>query len=99
MQTDFEIQICLCHIHKYLKVVRKDISLKELNMLELTLKICIFSNKSQFLFAIHYYPLHCACAQHQTYSDCGHHSLWLIWLAYGSVAFAGTEIIKSGRKS
>ena len=58
-----------------------------------------FSNKSQFPFAIHCYPLHCECAQHQNYSDCGHHSLWLIWLAYGSVAFAGTEIIKSGRKS
>ena len=62
MQTDFEIQICLCHIHKYLKVVRKDISLKELNMLELTLKICIFPTKVNFpLLSI---AIHCIVHVH-----------------------------------
>ena len=68
---------------------------KELNMLGLTLKICIFPTKVNFpLLSIAFH-----CTLHQKYSDCGHHSLWLIWLAYGSLAFAGTEIIKSGRKS
>ena len=71
---------------------------KELNMLGLTLKICIFPTKVNFPL-IHCHPLQCVYTLHQKYSDCGHHSLWLIWLAYGSLAFAGTEIIKSGRKS